>query len=179
MVDRRKDYVKRRVSVLNRGRERSDKDLYNDIDDEHHDEFEGMNRRSRRNGWSKLIPFAVLLFIGAMIAKQEIPAVNDWWERAVNPDIWVAKQTCQKAAVERSQRKEYMRLINSGKVRKTNEGFYIDQLIYGEMSEAGSEVTIGYSCYLDKKGNLTALNHLGEQVLPPRTSGHPYPTLDD
>ena len=122
------------------------------------DKYQANSQRSRSFG--KLIPFLVFLAIVFLIAREEIPAVGDAWERMVAPDNWLAKQTCQQAAIERSEHKEFSRLLKPGKANKTTDGMYIDRLVVGEMGRAGDEVSVEYTCYVDSEGKLVKLNRI-------------------
>jgi len=102
----------------------------------------------------------VLGFIVFLIARQEIPAVNDAWERTITPDKWLAKKTCQNAALESVKRREFARILRSGKVNKTTDGLYIENVVIGEMAVSGNEVSIEYSCYLTSEGDLIKLNRI-------------------
>jgi hypothetical protein len=137
MDKRQKDYIRGRQPVLDEGQ---------------------VSQRKRDRPFRKVIPLLVFAFIAFMIARQEVPAVGDAWDRMVAPDKWLAKQTCQKAALDSAERREFARILKSGKVNKTTEGLYIEKLVIGEMGQSGDEVAIEYSCYLDSAGELVKLN---------------------
>ncbi len=154
MKDRHKDHIRRRSSVF-------ESNQTDHLDD---DRYETPSQHTRPG--RKLIPLLMFAAVGFLIAWNEIPAVNNAWDRIFSPDKWMAKQTCQKAAVEQSQRKEFARLLKPGKVNKTNDGIYIDRLIIGEMGQSGDEERVEYSCYLDSGGKLVKLNRLGTPPAP-------------
>lgn len=149
MNKRQKDYIRGRQSVL-------DEEQVNELKT---DRFEHSSRK-RSRPFRKLIPLLAFAFIALMIARQEIPAVGGAWERMINPDEWLAKQTCQKAAIESIERKEFARILKSGKVNKTTDGLYIERLVIGEMGRSGNEIPVEYSCYLDSEGALVKLNRI-------------------
>ena len=149
MSERHKDHIRRRKSVL-------DKEQGNELEPDY---FNNSSRK-RDHSFRKIIPFLIFAFIVFMIAKEEIPVVSSAWERMVAPDEWLAKQTCQKAALDRTERKEFARILKSGKVNQTSEGMYIERLVIGEMGQSGDEVSVKYSCYLDSDGNLVKLNRI-------------------
>ncbi|MEE9492541.1 MAG: hypothetical protein V3W04_04095 [Gammaproteobacteria bacterium] len=176
MVNRHKDQISRRQSVLKRGKTHDEDEQFSNIDDEQG--YDLPSRHSgRRRGFGRFIPVFVMAMIAFMIAKSEVPAIDDWWERAISPDKWVARQTCQKTALERSEKRDYMRLIRPGKVNKTNDGYYVERLVYGEMGESGAEESIEYSCYIDTKGNLTSFNRLGQRTALPPQNQHTKQTV--
>jgi hypothetical protein len=145
MNERHKNDIRRRRSVLDE---------------------EQVSKRRRHRSFRKIIPFLAFAFIAFMIARQEIPAVSNAWERMVAPDAWLAKQTCQEAALERVERKEFARILKPGKVSKTNDGLYIDRLLVGEMGLSGKEVSVKYSCYLDSEGKLVKVNRIETPQVP-------------
>jgi len=149
MDKRHKDYIRGRKSVL-------DEEQVNELKADRFDH----SSRKREHPFRKLIPLLVFAFIALMIAKQEIPAVSNAWERMVAPDEWLAKQTCQKAALESIERQEFARILKPGKVNKTTDGLYIERLVVGEMSQSGNEISVEYSCYLDSAGELVKLNRI-------------------
>jgi hypothetical protein len=150
MANHHPDYIKRRSSVLDR--------------DQTEGEREGgarvASRRTNNRPFRKLIPFIILAVMAFLIAREEIPAVNSWWERMVSPENWLARQTCLNAAMERSEHKAFSRVLKTGKVNKTVDGLYIEQIVLGEMGSSGKEEAVRYSCYLDREGKLVKLNRL-------------------
>lgn len=151
MDKRQKDYIRGRKSVL-------DEEQANELKT---DRF-GRSSRKRSRPFRNFIPILAFAFIALMIAIQEIPAVGDAWERMVAPDEWIAKQTCKEAAIESVERKEFARILKSGKVNRTTDGLYIEKLLLGEMGRSGDEISIEYSCYLDSEGALVKLNRIEE-----------------
>ena len=118
-------------------------------------------RRTQRNKLTgQLIPFVVLAIFGVIIAQQEVPAFAQWWEKLVAPREWQAKQQCQQAALARASRPAFARVVKPGRVHRTEDGLYVERVVLGEMSDAGAEQSVEYSCYLDSAGNLVKLNRL-------------------
>lgn len=152
MGGRYKDQLRRRVSVLERNQDSQDDHLNDDSY-----EIPARNDRPGR----KIVPLLMLAGFVFIVAWNEIPAVSNAWERTFSPDKWLAKQTCQQAAIEQSERKDFTRLLKPGKYNKTSKGVYIDHLVIGEMSDTGGEERIQYSCYLDSEGKLASLKREG------------------
>jgi len=149
MTDREKDYIRGRKPVLDSGQVKG-----KDADPVYH------SARVRHRPLRKIVPLLAFAFIALLIAREEIPAVRDGLERVFSPAEWQAKQTCRTAAFARAERGEFARMLEPGTVNKTNDGFYIEQLLIGEMGQAGNEVAVEYSCYLDSAGQLVKLNRL-------------------
>ena len=148
MDKRSKDFIRGRKSVLNA-------DHSSDLK-----RTPGYSPKTRNRSLKRAVPLFVLGFIVLLIARQEIPAVNDAWERTITPDKWLAKKTCQNAALESIKRKAFARILRSGKVNKTTDGLYIENVVIGEMSVSGIEVSVEYSCYLTSAGDLIKLNRI-------------------
>jgi hypothetical protein len=149
MDKRHKDYIPGRKSVL-------DEEQVNELKTDRFDH----SARKRSRPFRKFIPLLAFAFIALMIAKEEIPAVSNAWERMIAPNKWLAKQTCQKAAIENVENKEFARILKPGKVNKTTDGLYIERLVIGEMGRTGNEISIKYSCYVDSAGKLVKLNRV-------------------
>jgi hypothetical protein len=118
--------------------------------------------RRRRNSAAarRLVPLAFLLLVGLLIAHNEIPAFAQWWERMVAPRELEAKQLCQQAALGQVSRPAFARVVEPGRVHRTEDGLYVDRLVLGEMGESGAEQAVEYSCYLDSDGRLVRVNRL-------------------
>lgn len=111
-----------------------------------------------RSGAHRLLPLLVFALIALLIAHNEIPAVRDWWDRTFSPEEWAARRTCQQGALARAPNKAYARVIDAGDFHRTSDGVYIDGLVLGEMGDAGSEVRVEYTCYLNAAGDLVKVS---------------------
>ncbi len=67
--------------------------------------------RTRGRLPGRLIPLLVFAFIALMIARHEIPVVDDWWQQTFAPGQWQMKQACRQAAVEMSGNWAFTRVI--------------------------------------------------------------------
>jgi hypothetical protein len=115
------------------------------------------SRKKRDRPLKRLIPFLILAGVGVLIARQEIPAVNDWWERTFSAEEWEIKDTCKQAVLEESSNRQYVRVLKGGEVHVTRDGPYIDGLKIVVLGEAGREEVMDYTCYLDNEGHLFKL----------------------
>lgn len=121
----------------------------------------GRLRKERRGrGLRRLMPVFIVAFIGLLVARQEIPAVGDWWDKIVAPQTWAMKQLCRQAALEASANRAFARLIDGGEVHDTVAGYYVEGLVLGEMGPEGTEQRVVYSCYLDRNRQLVKINRL-------------------
>lgn len=116
-------------------------------------------QRSGRKA-TRLLPLLIIGGILVAIAAQEIPAVGTWLQRWLQPEHWQASQTCQTAALALAGRREFARVIAPGKVHATQEGFYIEALVIGEMAENGGESRFSVACYTDSAGRLVRADRI-------------------
>ena len=151
MIDRDKESVTRREALSREEIEAQTQNGYR-------------SGRTRSRAPQRMIPFLILAFIAAIIARQEIPAVADWWEKTFSPEQWQMKQTCRDAAVEMSSNRAFARVIENGDVHETEDGFYLDRLVLGEMGQDGVEQRVEYTCYLSGARELVRLNRLDESA---------------
>jgi len=115
-------------------------------------------REQRRNPFRKLIPFLFIAVIGLLIAREEIPAVHDWWQKTFSPDSWRAQNVCRQAVIDESGNGKYLRVLKPGEVHNTIDGPYVENLLVVELGANGVEEKVKYTCYLDKQGMLFKLN---------------------
>ncbi len=148
MDERHRDTIRRRASVL----------------DDEQTAAAGTNtaRCSRpARPLRRLVPLLAFLVIGLLIAREEIPAVRDAWDRLVAPQSWQARYTCQQAAIADSEHRAFSRVLKPGRINRTVDGIYIDRLLIGTMGASGTETRIEYTCYTDAQGKLVKLHRNG------------------
>ncbi len=119
-------------------------------------------RRKRRA--SRLIPLLIFALVAMLIARQEVPAVADWWEKTFAAQRWAVKQACREAALQAAPNRQFVRVIEHGVVHETDDGFYVEALVLGEMGADGAEQQVPYSCYLDSGYQLVKINRLDERA---------------
>ena len=78
MGKRSKDYIRGRKSVLS-------EDQVADLQSRR----TGSSSSERSRSFKRLVPLLVFGLFAFVIAKEEIPAVNDAWERMVYPEEWI------------------------------------------------------------------------------------------
>jgi hypothetical protein len=105
----------------------------------------------------RVVPFLIMGGILLMIARHEVPAVDEWWERTFSAETWKVKDTCRKAVLEAASQRQYVRLLKAGKVHQTKDGPYVDGLKIVVLGRAGGEEVLQYTCYLDNDGQLFRL----------------------
>jgi len=118
------------------------------------------SRSSRSRVLNRLIPFLMVLVFGTLILKDQVPAIGDKIDSMINPQGFAAVQTCRKAALSQSTTPDFARLIKSGKANATKKGFFVNQLVIGEMNEQGGEQRMNIGCHIDQNGALIKLNRL-------------------
>ncbi len=119
-------------------------------------------REKRRNPMKRLIPFVIVAAFGVIIARQEIPAVDDWWQKTFAPEDWRAKDTCRQAVLDEAKGRRYKRIVTPGEVHRTADGPYVEGLRLVVLGETGADETIYYTCYLTNDGKLFRLTRTSE-----------------
>jgi len=118
----------------------------------------GRRREQRHSRFRKIIPLLFFAVIGFLIAREEVPAVHDWWQQTFSPDSWTAQNTCRQAVIDDSGNGKYQRMLKPGQVYETMDGPYVENLVVVELGANGVEEKIEYNCYLDKQGKLFKLS---------------------
>jgi hypothetical protein len=145
-MDRRKGQTAKRAQVLDPPQAGSQRSAYD------------RQQRERRSPFRKIIPVLFIAIVGVLIAREEIPAVHDWWQKTFSPDSWRAQNTCRQAVIDDSGNGKYLRVLNPGKVHTTIDGPYVEKLLVVELGANGVEDRVEYTCYLDRQGKLFKLN---------------------
>jgi hypothetical protein len=117
-------------------------------------------RRSDRRHGPRLARWVALLFavfVGVLIARQEIPAFNDWWEKTFSQATWLVRNSCREAVFEDLAPHSYPRVLKPGELHNTADGPFIEGLRIAVLGEQGDEMVMEYSCYLDNDGHLYKL----------------------
>jgi hypothetical protein len=114
---------------------------------------EAPEAKGRRRS-SKFIPFIMIGIFVAFILSQEVPGFRHAIDYYIANDKWQASETCSQKALQMSKTPDFMRIIEYGDVHKTENGFFIENIIVGEMAEQGGEQRFSVDCYTDAAGNL-------------------------
>ena len=99
----------------------------------------------------------VFLFMGLMaflVLKEEVPQVERWFQRLMDEERWHAGENCRRAAIEAASKPDFARIVENGTVHPTEKGYFIDDIVIGEMGESGAEVTFRFSCYTRVDGSI-------------------------
>lgn len=121
---------------------------------------EGAQQRERehRRRMQRVIPLLIFGAVGLLIAKEEIPAVDNWINRLLDADAWNAGEACRKAALADLEQTGYVRSTEAGDVEKTHAGYYVGGIEFETLQSSGEEVRIHYSCNVSQTGEVVALN---------------------
>ncbi|MDX1764345.1 MAG: hypothetical protein R3231_08500, partial [bacterium] len=88
------------------------------------------------------------------ILKTEGPQVESWYQRLVNEERWQAGENCRQAALKAANQVDFARITEMGKVNITENGFYVEGIVVGEMGDSGAEVFYGFNCYHKSDGSI-------------------------
>jgi hypothetical protein len=121
----------------------------------------------RRQRLRRFVPLAIfLLFIGVM-AIREMPVAGQWLERVIAPGKWAAGESCRSAALKLVQQPDYARIVVPGQVHETERGFYVENIVVGQMGASGTEERVSVNCYADSRGNVVNVGTAVRGETPP------------
>ena len=100
------------------------------------------------------MPFIVIAVFFLVILSQEVPGFRHTIDKYIAHDSWQASESCNRKALQMGAAPDFARLIEYGDVHKTENGFFIEKIIVGEMAEQGGEQRFVVDCYTDAAGNL-------------------------
>lgn len=108
----------------------------------------------------------VALFIG-FVLKEQVPAVNDRIQAVLNPASFQAIKVCREAALSQSETPAFARLIRLGEAQATQNGYFVDGILLGEMDVQGGERQMAISCHVDALGDLVKAHREQRVFVPP------------
>jgi hypothetical protein len=124
-----------------------------------------------------IVVFLVMLSVAFLILKEEVPQVEDWYQRLINEEKWSAGVNCRRAAIEAAKQSDFARIVDNGTVNSTENGYFIDGIVVGEMSDSGAEDHFGYSCYTKADGDIVKSGK-ASLTLPPHRTPPPEETVE-
>lgn len=80
--------------------------------------------------------------------------VGQWLERVTAPGKWAAGESCRSAALKLVPQPDYARIVAPGRVHETERGFYVENIVVGQMGASGTEERLSVNCYTDTQGNV-------------------------
>jgi hypothetical protein len=108
----------------------------------------------RRRRLRRLVPLAIFLLFAGVIVVREVPMVGQWLERVTAPGKWAAGESCRSAALKLVPQPDYARIVAPGRVHETERGFYVENIVVGQMGASGTEERLSVNCYTDTQGNV-------------------------
>lgn len=116
----------------------------------------GAPRREDKKKWRPELLFilSVMALFVFVIIKTEVPQVENWYQRLVNQEQWQAGENCRQAALKAATHTDFARIIKMGAVNPTENGYYVEGVVVGEMGNSGAEVYYGFSCYHKPDGSI-------------------------
>ena len=88
------------------------------------------------------------------ILSEEFPVIRHSLDYYLAHDSWLARETCNSQSMTLGTTPDFMRIIDYGELHKTNNGYFIEKIVVGEMAKQGGELQFFVDCYTDQKGNL-------------------------
>jgi hypothetical protein len=108
--------------------------------------------RPKRRRPELFIFLVIFTLVAFFILKQEVPEVDSRFQRLVNREKWQAGENCRGAAVQAARHLDFARIIENGTVHLTEKGYFVDEVVVGEMNDSGAESRFEFSCYVDRMG---------------------------
>ena len=114
--------------------------------------------REHKRRIQRMIPLLIFGAVVLLIAKEEIPAVDNWISRLLDAEAWNAGEACRRAALADMEPSGYIRATEDGEVERTQAGFYVGGIEYAMLQSSGEELRVRYSCNVSQAGEVVALN---------------------
>jgi hypothetical protein len=110
--------------------------------------------RQRKSRAGRFIPVGFVVAFFLFIISEEFPGVRHALDYFVANDRWQARETCNSNSLALGTTPDFMRIVDYGEVHKTNNGFFIEKIVVGEMAKDGGEQQFTVDCYTDPEGKL-------------------------
>lgn len=116
----------------------------------------GKGRRVRSLG--PVLMTLILLGMGFMIAREEVPAMRDFLDSLIDPSAHRAVVACREAALAASSSPAFAVVVRGGEAQSTPGGYVVRNLVIGEMVPGEGEVQVAHTCHVDRSGKLVQLH---------------------
>jgi hypothetical protein len=136
---------------------------------------EQMHGHKPRRG-SKLVPLLIFAVFAVFVLKDQFPTIDDKIQSLLHPQAFKAIQACRQAALTGSNNPDFTRLLEFGRANKTQNGFFIDQLVIGELESGKGEIRKAVQCYVDSAGVIVDIQRQAVTAIPTLESS---PASDD
>ncbi len=117
-----------------------------------HSRRPGAERRRFRPG--RVIPPLIFIGVALLILADAVPGVRDAFDRILRPGAHAAGVACRQAALAVAERPDFARVVSRGAVHPTQQGFYVEGVVVGQMGPSGAELRYRYNCYVDAAGRI-------------------------
>ncbi|MCP9438278.1 MAG: hypothetical protein NHB36_00150 [Nitrospira sp.] len=115
---------------------------------------EGDHRRQRLR---RVVPLVIVLLFVGIIVVREVPVAGQWLQRVIAPAEWAAAEACRSAALKLVAQPDYARIVAPGRIHATARGFYVENIVVGQMGARGTEERLSVNCYADAEGNVVSV----------------------
>ncbi len=88
------------------------------------------------------------------IAREQFPAVDDWFESLLHPAAFEAVKQCRARALSGAENPEFARLIGPGEAKPTQAGWFVDDVVIGEMRPGRDELRVLVTCHVNAAGEV-------------------------
>ena len=120
---------------------------------------EAAMRREREHSqrMKKIVPLLIFTAIAVFIARQEIPAFAGWVDRLLDAEAWTAAEACREAAKAATANPGFARLTENGSARKTDEGYFVEDVEYTVLGADGQEREYSFGCNVTHAGKVVSI----------------------
>jgi hypothetical protein len=110
----------------------------------------------KRRRLGRFVPLVIFALFGLFILKEQVPAVNHWFQSITAPESFAAAEACRRAALNAADHPGFARVRQVGTVHDTRDGFYVEDVEIGSMGNDGAEMVFRFNCYVDREGNIVS-----------------------
>ena len=120
---------------------------------------EAAMRREREHSqrMKRIIPLLIFAIIAVFIASQEIPAFANWVDRLLDAEAWTAAEACRDASKAATANPGFARLTENGSARKTDEGYFVEDVEYTVLGADGQEREYSFGCNVTRAGKVVSI----------------------
>jgi hypothetical protein len=113
-------------------------------------------RRTGKRRLGRYLPLVIFVLFGLFILKEQVPALDQWFQKLTAPERFAGGETCRRAALNAADHPGFARVRHSGTVHDTRDGFYVEGVEIGSLGDGGTETVFRFNCYVDREGTIVS-----------------------
>ena len=119
---------------------------------------------SRAGKWGMWVPALVAVGFLVFLFRSEFPVIEQWLDTLLRPNSTAVRYACHKAALAAAGDPAFARVLRPGRAHATQAGFYVKEIVVGEMGDTGMEQAFRFSCYIDVTGTVVKTHRYASTV---------------